>query len=563
MADAVDVNRLPSGGTWNGIVGLRDVDPTTYTKHNVSTADGGSDATGTMQTTATAAQINAAIAAASGGSKYIELAAGTFTINANIMLESKVSLRGQVDANGIPTTIFDFNDETKQVYLSQSTSVNDYYQGGTTGWTTRDISSGCTRGSTSIVVSSTPTGLAVGNLMYLSAPHSAATGNISNTEFSRLFADVGAGGRPSTQFVKVTNINGTTITFTPAVNQDFWTGTLQAHWRALADQIDWAGLENLSIKCDNGATMFEDRIVIMQGANQCWMRNVFTYGVGGSDFIRNHVHMYACYGCEVSHCDLDYGEPNASSSMYAMTIWGCSGCLIVNNNITQTANICPMFRSDGNAWVYNYCHDTRYDNFLSQYVFDHGCQDHYNLYEGNWNPTHYNDGSNDSNSTAGRNNTYVRNRLPGWESPKDTNLNAITFLIDHVNVTMAANVMGTTSKQDEYQGDGSIGENSIYNSAAGVNSTMDRLGNYNYFDAAIPAGESLGGDTVSDSYLYPSKPDWFGNLSWPWVDPTNPTPSNTVTNFPAGYRAVNGEDPPNDPITLETTNLNATTLTVG
>lgn len=564
MADALDPDRLPYGGTWEGIVGLRDVDPSAYTQHAVSTANGGNDTTGLMQTTATAAQINAAIAAADGLSKYIGFVAGTLTIDNNIMLKSKVSLRGQVDANGIPSTIFNFNDETKAVYISKGTSSNDYYQGGTSGWTTRDINSGCTRGSTSIVVSSTPTGLAVGNLMYLSAPHSSATGNISNTEFSRLFADVGAGGRPSTQFVKVTNITGTTITFTPAVNQDFWTGTLQAHWRTLSDQIDWAGIENISIKCDNGATMFEDRIVVMQGANQCWLNNVFTYGVGGSDFIRNHVHMYACYGCEVYHCNLEYGEPAASSSMYAMTMWGCSGCLILRNNITLTANICPILRCDGNVWAYNYCHDTQYGTFLSQYVFDHGSQDHYNLYEGNWNPTHYNDGSNDSNSTAGRNNTYVRNRLTGWEAPKDTNLNAITFLIDHVNVSMAANVLGTTGKQDEVDGDGSIGENSIYNAGAGVNSTMDRLGNYNTFNAAIPAGESLGGNTVADSYFLPGKPDWWGSLPWPWVDTANPTQSDDVENFPTGFRAVNGFDPPTDgDAVINTTNLTATNLVIG
>ena len=540
-ADAVDPDRLPYGGTWNGIVGVRDVDPDGYAQHGA-----------TLASSSSAATINAALAAATaaGGSRVVRLGAGTFTINADIMVTDRAALKGQVDANGIPTTILNFTDETKHIYISKSTNSLDYYQGSTGGWTTRNVSSGFSRGSSAVVVSSTPTGLLVGNLLYLSAPGSAATGNIAASEFTRLFNEDGSSvSRPWTQMVKVTAVTGTTVTFTPAINADYLTGTLQVHWRDLDDQINYAGIENLSVKCDNGATMFDNNIVILQGANQCWVRNCFLYGVGGGSFIRNMVHFFACYGCELSHSDLTYGEPEASSSMYAMTTWGCSGLLIVNNHITQTANTCPVLRTDGSVFAYNYIHAMRYNTFLSQWIFDHGSQNHYNLYEGNHLPTAYNDGSTDGNSSAGRNNHYIRNRMAGWETGKNTNLNAITFREDHVNVTMAANVLGTVGVQDGVEGDGgSQGENEgyIYNTFTSVDTTMDRLGNYNTITGGIPAGEALGSNTVATSYVYAEKPDWFGDRPWPPITPSSFSQSDDPENLPAGYRSINGEDPPDD-----------------
>lgn len=52
---------------------------------------------------------------------------------------------------------------------------------------------------------------------------------------------------------------------------------------------------------------------------------------------------------------------------------------------------------------------------------------------------------------------------------------------------------------------------------------------------------SLGGDTLEDSYLYASKPSFFGDLTWPPVDPASPTFSKEI--IPAAYRYLNGTDP--------------------
>lgn len=56
-------------------------------------------------------------------------------------------------------------------------------------------------------------------------------------------------------------------------------------------------------------------------------------------------------------------------------------------------------------------------------------------------------------------------------------------------------------------------------------------------------GESLEGDPLIDSYFRDSKPAWFYGLEWPPIVPTNAGTASFEAN-PAGYRYINGDDPP-------------------
>lgn len=77
-----------------------------------------------------------------------------------------------------------------------------------------------------------------------------------------------------------------------------------------------------------------------------------------------------------------------------------------------------------------------------------------------------------------------------------------------------------------------------------VQNTALIRGNYNYFDAAIPSGEAIGATNLPDSYVHASKPAFFGNCPWPWVNSKN-VAGLVATNFPAGFRFVTGQDPTN------------------
>lgn len=71
-----------------------------------------------------------------------------------------------------------------------------------------------------------------------------------------------------------------------------------------------------------------------------------------------------------------------------------------------------------------------------------------------------------------------------------------------------------------------------------VEATTLRRGNYNTQDNAIPASEALGSETLPNSLFRSAKPDYFGSLPWPAIDPLNPNPS--FESIPAGYRYARG-----------------------
>jgi hypothetical protein len=69
--------------------------------------------------------------------------------------------------------------------------------------------------------------------------------------------------------------------------------------------------------------------------------------------------------------------------------------------------------------------------------------------------------------------------------------------------------------------------------------------NYSYTSDSIPSVESIGSDTLADSWYLSAKPSWFGSMTWPPFDPFNPpTAPNTtsVMYIPAQYRYYNGNE---------------------
>jgi hypothetical protein len=537
MADAVPANRLPYGGTWNGIVGLREVDPTTRTRF-----------VGPLPTSTSVATINSQIAACPSG-QYVELAAGTFNLSGNLNLTtSGKTLRGAVDSNGLPATVLSFSSGSNVQIMA--TGDWDFGSGG--GFTTINVSSGATRGSSTVALASAPSGLSAGRLMWISAPPNPPT--IDGGGWTNWF-----GTRPFTQCVKVTGVSGNNVSFFPPINADYLGGlAIQAHYRGAANQISFSGIENLSLV--NASGFFNGDVVDLAGADQCWVKNCKMYGMNAPAALNAFIYCYLCYSCQVSHCDIAHCGSYGSST-YALASPHSSGMLFIDNYFHDLPNIYPVFCTSGSAFAYNYFTNEPYQSatFLSQIVFFHGSHCHYNLFEGNWVPAHFNDATASGNFSHSRNNLFARQRMLGWDAsgPKDTNCACITLQNHHDNAVVAACVMGHTGTQSAYNGDGGVGNNVIFNADSVSDSTLVRLNNYNTFNGAIPAAEvtALGGGTIAASYMFPSKPTFFGALPWPWCDPSNYTQSNDPTSFPAGYRATNGKDPVTGTAPAAPTNL--------
>jgi hypothetical protein len=526
MADSVPVNRLPSGGTWAGIVGLREVNPATRTRY-----------IGPLPTSTTLAQMNSHISACPSG-QYVELAAGTFNLNGDLVITtSGKTLRGAVDANGLPATILNFSSGSN---VTIAASAWDFGSSGAGGFTTLGVSSGATRGSSTVTLSGTPSGLAAGRLMWISAPKSAPT--IDGGGWTDWF-----GTRPFTQVVKVTAVSGNSVSFFPAVNADYLSGGVQVHYRGAGNQISFSGLENLSLI--NASGFFNGDVIFIAGADQCWVKNCKLNGMAAPSSLNAFIYMYCCYGVEISRCDIarcaSYG-----SSTYGLASPHSSGLLIVDNYFHDLPNVYPVFSTSGSAFAYNYFTNEPYQSptFLSQIVFFHGSHCHYNLFEGNWVATHFNDATSNGNYSHSRNNLFARQRMLGWDptGPKSDNCHCITLQNHHDNVVVAGCVMGHVGTQTAYNGSGYVGNpNTIFNADSVSNATLLRLGNYNTVNSGIPAAEvtALGGGTIAASYLYTAKPSWFYDRPWPWVNPANYAQSNDPANLPAGYRAINGRNP--------------------
>ena len=534
-ADPVPANRLPYGGTWGGTVGVSGGIPNRTTIYT------------TLPTSATVAQINSAIANCPSN-QVVQLAAGTYSVAGDITIaKSGVTLRGAVDANGLPATTLNFSGSDNILIMASAWDISNAGL-----FTTVSVSSGATRGSSTVSLSGSPAGLTPGRLMWISAPKNAPT--IDGGGWTDWF-----GTRPFTQVVKVTAVNGSQVSFEPAINADYISSlAVQVHYRAANAQVSMSGVENMSLI--NAAGSFgSGRCFDIAGADQCWVKNCKAYGLAAPSSLNAFVYMYASSRVEIRRSDFSHCTSYGSST-YGLASVHCSGLLIEDNVFHDLPNIWPMMATSGSAFAYNYVFYEPYQSatFLSQFVFHHGSHNHYNLFEGNRIPTHFNDASAGGNYSHSRNSVYMRQRMLGWDEypapgGKDGNCHAISFQNHHDNAVVVGCVMGRVGTQTQYdQTSGAVGGvNSIFNADSVSRATMFRKHNYNTVNLGIPAGEALSGtDAIPASYLHSAKPAWFGNRPWPWCDPGNYIQSNAATNLPSAYRFVFGVDPASGPVNL-------------
>lgn len=520
--DPIDPLKLPSGGTWNGKVGVVGGIPltsetTVYTNFTSS---------------ATAAQIQSGINNCPSN-QAVHLASGTYSINAGLTIDRDgVTLLGDTNSDGTPATIL---NNTSDVTITIG-PTSGWDTSSSANWTTRNVSSGATRGSTSVVVSSTPTGLAAGMIMWLASTTPDGSG------FSDLFTT-----HPAVQVVTITSVSGTTVNFDPPFNADYWGGTILAAYHAAGDTRHRSGLKNLKIWRNGGASASGAHYVQGNGADQPFMENVHTYWVAHSTY---HTYWYACNRVEIRRCEMDKADLGTdASSTYAIVPQQCGGLLVVDNYFHYLANVMPIFGMSCGVFAYNYINDLPYSttspDWLSQIVYYHGSHSAYNLFEGNWCAAHYSD------ATPGSKNTlYFRERMRGYDpsptqgTPKASNTQCVTTEDHHENIVIAGCVLGEDGYHTSWNAGGHL---SILDFDATSATTLATTNNYDTVGDAV-RGSMVSGQELPPSYLYSSRPPWWGvNFAWPMVDPTNSTISlaaERYTNFPAGYRAAFVTNPP-------------------
>lgn len=537
-AELIPASRLYTGWTNSGVIGgLPDTSGRTiYTTIN-STGD----------STDRASTINTALANCPSN-QVVVLGSGTFRVNSVLYINNKsgVTLRG----SGMDSTIIDSRVSGAYGFVIGNTSVDwPYSSDGAT------LSANESQGQTVLSMSSTAS-YTVGDRVkvFLQNSQTAAWPVIGTGDAT----DFDAG-----HVTKIVAKDASTITIQDPLPFDFTT--------ALGARVHIIG-SGFSTKCGIESLTLDYANTSMTCGLHLWNADeCFVYNVKVKQADNQSLWMVHALHCTIQKSFMDRaggGSPNGAGILMER-----SGQNLIHDNIIyQSFPLLEMnFQCTGNVFAYNFLEDT-----VAGIAIDpnHGAHNAYNLFEGNVAANVHPDGYFGSVS----HDTVFRNRLTAVDR------SAVQLKRMTRSYNIVGNILGT-SGMSGYQASGSdVGDGYIYqlgypnignNGYSGtaepsagdwwadwpggtempsgfqeldldVANTLIRKGNYNTYNSAIPASESLGSDTLPNSYYLGSKPSWFKSLAWPPFDPTNPQTNISSNNvaIPAGYRYVNGTEPP-------------------
>jgi hypothetical protein len=528
--------------TWRGNVGVDGGIPTRTTIYV------------TLSPGATASQINSALNSCPSG-QVVYLNAGTYNLTSYITIPSNKTLRGA----GPNETILKTSGGGQLIKIG-----GGYTDANSASPRSAITGDSYTKGATNITVESS-SGFAVGNWIYVDELNDPSF-VVNCDTYGGIFG--GNGSRAFAAAHKITNISGNTLTIIPPAIHTFPTSLSPRAIKASPTFTQYAGVEDLQL-------YLTDKIydVYMQGAVNCWVKNVWFEKVGkygvylDYDCIRNEIR--DCY----FHDAIDWVN---SDSAYAVHLWCAQWNLIENNVWDATCDGTIAAMSTANVIAYNFGVNVGRrtgDSAGNGWPVDWSHQAHsaYNLYEGN-----YGAGIKfDFIHGSGSHNTYFRNRATskmgeGVYQP-DHDASAITIFYGNYYENIVGNILGLSgwNKAYEYkQASGWGTANPIYGTGIGASqcslksnllnkydsncfATLYRHLNYDYYtnstkhcdDSGEPGCGSANSDTVLPDSLYlSSKPSWYGGCTWPPVDPNVPV----VEDIPAKLRYEGSSCSPGD-----------------
>jgi len=334
--------------------------------------------------------------------------------------------------------------------------------------------------------------------------------------------------------------------------------------------VEMVGIEELGLTYGSGGPVWG---VVCYGGYACWLKNIKTS-------ICPNYHLMFLMSCRMQIKGVYVNDSNGHTENHSGIIFGssstyngCCGslvedCIIIKNFPGIEVN----YGSSGNVFAYNYVYDSYQDGFGegASIDADHGPHCVMNLYEGNITSMFQCDGYFGSSYYG----TVYRSYSSGigWTYTDPNKAIALNRWALYWNVagcvlgTNASSIYEMTTSGDTtatiYQlGYPNMGNNSYTGNRppnAPVNPGDDqsrdlfvitniyRHGNWDKVSNAILWASTNADHVLPNSYYLTSKPSWFGNLTWPPIDPSTPTYSRSITNIPAGYRFTFGTNPPAD-----------------
>jgi len=405
----------------------------------------------TLNPGATAAQINAAIAACPAN-QVVFLNAGTYNITGlNFGSKNNVTLRGA----GPDRTFLKFNgadgcggfagdvcikgeDVLAQTWPGHAPEEVGHFH----VWT-----GGYAQGSTQITVDSTAS-LSVGMTIVLDQLDDATdTGGVLISHAStRVLENISTGrvGRGQTQWVRITAINGLTLTITPGVYMpNFRASQLPQIWWAQGPTLN--GIEEMSLD-HSGSSAIDAGMsgVVFWNTTQCWVKNVRSIKSG-----RNHVWLVQASRSEIRDNYFTGADKPGASLNYGIDFYMGGDSLVINNVFQHVTSSLLPGTTSGDILAYNFSRDQPYSSpdYMQIAVNTHDLGNLMLLVEGNQTNTF----TMDLFHGAGHLNTVFRNHLSGQDVGQTTNTSVINLFAYNRFVNVVGNVLGTAGYHTNYQ----------------------------------------------------------------------------------------------------------------
>lgn len=564
VAQAQSTSIVPSRGRTTWAPGVRGGIPARTTV--CATLNASTFGNGTQDSSAA---IQAAINSCPAG-QVVKLSAGTFLANNYILLNKGITVRG---AGPGRTILLKTNGAKPMEY--QPVDASPIFVIGPTRWpsvdstTSVNLTANAAKGGTTVTVGNA-TGFAPGQFVlldeddYNTAAWIATPARLNSVPskiwasdrivFQRhdpmeLYIDdpfpdslqwFSRAGRPLNEIKEITAVTGNKITFSTPIHITYWTSKLAQLTRYTGDSVHirGAGIEDLTVSGgSNGNIRFE-------AAAYSWVKNI-----ENTIWLGEGVSANSSFRVEIRDSYIhDAAWPYPGGGGYAISFASGTSEVLVENNIVNKANKVMVARSSGAGSVvgYNYM-DNAYIGYDLNWVEtglngSHMVGSHHILFEGNQS-FNYDSDNTHGNAIAM---TVFRNHLTGRrrDFPGMANARGAGLMSGSWWHSFIGNVIGEPGQMAGWiyddPGNGSLGGGwSGWSPASAiwklgydpahwaqladpkVRQTTIRDGNFDYLTNQVKWQRAV--QPIPPSLYLSAKPAFFGNLVWPWVDPTGTT----------------------------------------